>query len=264
MNVSQNCHGEPIWYELLTKEVARAASFYSGLIGWNVVDAQMPGMDYHLVMQGPAAIGGLMPLTDEMCEAGARPIWLPYFGVDDVDAAVAKAIASGAEVHLPAFDVPDVGRMAMLAHPHAGMFYVMRGASAEPSVSFAARAPKMGHAAWNELASSDPEAAKAFLRDLFGFTKAGGIDMGPMGEYEFLSIAGGEFAIGAVMPLMDGMPVSLWTTYFRIADIDKGAQFVKDNGGTVLQEPMEIPGDDYSFTAMDLDGAAFGCVGPKV
>lgn len=264
MTTHQNVHGEPIWYELLTKDVMRATSFYSGLIGWQVVDAEMPGMDYHLAMQGLAAIGGLMPLTDEMCEAGAMPCWLPYFGVDDVDAAVAKAISGGAEVQLPAFDVPDVGRMAMLMHPHVGAFYVMRGASEEPSVSFAARAPQLGHVAWNELSSSDPESAKTFLSDVFGFTKTGGMDIGDLGEYEFLSVAGGGFAIGAVMPLMEGMPVSLWTTYFRIADIDAGAAFIKANGGTVLVEPMEIPGGDYSFTALDPDGAVFGCVGPRL
>ncbi len=259
-----NLHGEPIWYELLTKDLARATSFYSGLVGWNVVDAAMPGMEYHLAMLGPAAIGGMLPLTDEMCEAGAMPCWLPYFGVDDVDASVDKAVAGGAVVQMPAFDVPEVGRMAMLSHTQVGMFYVMRGVSEEASTSFAARAPAVGHAAWNELASSDPVAAKAFLHDVFGFTKTGGMDMGPLGEYEFLSIAGGEFAIGAVMPLMDGMPVSLWTTYFRIADIDAGAAFVADNGGTVLQAPMEIPGGDYSFVAMDPDGAVFGCVGPRL
>lgn len=264
MSAVPNTHGEPIWYELLTRDLGAAQGFYSGLVGWQVVDAAMPGMDYHLGMQGAAAIGGMMPLTADMCDQGAMPCWLPYFGVDDVDAAVVKAVAGGAEVQLAAFDVPGVGRMAMLMHPAAGAFYVMRGASDEPSTSFAARTPRLGHAAWNELASSDPAAAKAFLADLFGFEAAGGMDMGDLGQYEFLHVAGGEFAIGAVMPLMPGMPMSSWTTYFRIADIDAGARFVTGNKGTLLQEPMEIPGGDYSFTAMDSDGAVFGCVGPRV
>jgi uncharacterized protein len=264
MNLPQSRHGESIWYELLTKDLGNAQAFYSGLIGWNVVDAGMPGMDYHLAMQGDAAIGGIMPITDEMAAGGAMPVWLPYFGVDDVDAAVEMAVAGGAEVQLPAFDVSEVGRMAMLMHEHVGMFYVMRGAPPEPSKSFAARAPKVGHVAWNELASSDPAVAKAFLSDVFGFAKSGGMDMGPLGEYEFLSIAGGAFAVGAVMPLMAGMPGSMWTTYFRVADIDVGAAFVTANGGQVVAGPMEIPDGEYSFNAIDPDGAMFGCVGPRV
>ena len=269
MTGAQNLHGEPIWYELLTKDLARAGAFYSDLMGWHIVDAGMTGMDYHLAMQpnetnGVAAIGGIMPLTDEMCAEGAVPCWLPYFGVDDVDVAVEKAVAGGAEVQLPAFDVPGVGRMAMLMHPHVGAFYVMRGASEEASQSFAARGPAIGHAAWNELASSNPTAAKAFLHDVFGFEVNDALDMAELGLYEFLSISGGAFAIGAVMPLMEGMPISMWTTYFRLSDIDKGANAVRRGGGQVLVEPMEIPGGDYSFTAMDPDGAVFGCVGPRV
>jgi uncharacterized protein len=264
MSVQPNAHGEPIWYELLTKDMTRAGAFYSGLLGWKMVDAQVPDMEYHLAMRGSAAIGGIMPLTDDMCEAGAMPCWLPYFGVDDVDLAVAKAVAGGAEVLMPAFDVADVGRMALLLHTQAGTFYVMRGASPEPSQSFAAREPMVGHAAWNELASSDPVGAKLFLSDVFGFTKSGELDMGDMGRYEFLSAANGDFGVGAVMPLFPGMPGSMWTTYFRVADIDAGADFVAANGGQVVAVPMEIPDGEYSFNAMDPDGAMFGCVGPRV
>ncbi len=269
MSEHTNVHGEPIWYELMTGDLPKAQAFYGGLIGWQVVDAQMPDMDYFLAMQPKgadevAAIGGIMPLTEEMTAAGARPVWLPYFGVDDVDVAVERAVAHGATVQLPAFDVPHVGRMAMLMHPHAGVFYVMRGFSEEPSVSYAAREALVGHAAWNELASSDPAAAKALLADMLGYQQEGALEMGPLGHYEFLQVAGGAFGVGAVMPLMEGIPVSQWTTYFRIADIDKGAAYVSANGGEMIAGPMEIPGGDYSFTAMDPDGAVFGCVGPRV
>ena len=34
--------------------------------------------------------GGVLPLTDEMQQHGARPTWLGYIAVDDVDAAVAR------------------------------------------------------------------------------------------------------------------------------------------------------------------------------
>ena len=37
--------------------------------------------------------------------------------VDDVDARVQKAVAAGAELMKPIFDVPDVGRLAILTLP---------------------------------------------------------------------------------------------------------------------------------------------------
>jgi len=130
----------------------------------------------------------------------------------------------------------------------------------------------MGHCAWNELATDDPESAKHFYGQRFGWVKDGEMDMGPLGKYEFLRHAGrapdgspmGAGMLGAVMPKMPGMPVSAWTYYFRIADIDAAAAHITANGGTVLQEPTEIPGGDFSLTATDPLGATFGLVGPTV
>jgi len=159
--------------------------------------------------------------------------------------------------------VENVGRMAMVADPQGALFYVMRGASSEPSYSFAAIEPKVGHCAWNELSTTDPEAAKTFYSKLFGWAKDGDLDMGPMGKYEFLRVAGGRFLLGAVMPKMPQMPVSAWTYYFRVSDIDAAVDALKAAGGTLHMEPMEIPGGDYSLSASDPQGAAFGLVGPR-
>ncbi|MEI9803684.1 MAG: hypothetical protein WDN48_03365 [Pseudolabrys sp.] len=40
---------------------------------------------------------------------------MSYLAVDDVDARVKKAVAAGAKLMRPAFDVPGVGR---IAHPY--------------------------------------------------------------------------------------------------------------------------------------------------
>ncbi len=66
--------------------------------------------------------GGVLGLTDEMRQHGARPIWLGYIGVDDVDATVSKIEAKGGKALMPAFDIPQ-GRIAMVADPqgNAGM-----------------------------------------------------------------------------------------------------------------------------------------------
>ena len=87
------------------------------------------------------------------------------------------------------------------------------------------------------------------------------MDMGPMGKYLFLHHGLGM--IGAIMPKMPQMPVSAWTYYFRVADIDAAAAAIKTNGGTILQEPIEIPGGDYSMNALDPQGAAFALVGSR-
>jgi len=78
-------------------------------------------MDYTLLLVGEEMQGGAMPPMME----GIPPHWNTYFYVTDVDAAVEKAIGLGGRSVAPAFDVPTVGRMAMLADPQGGMFWVM-------------------------------------------------------------------------------------------------------------------------------------------
>jgi predicted enzyme related to lactoylglutathione lyase len=264
-----NQHGDFIWYELLTDDADAAGDFYGKVVGWSSQSSDIPDMDYRFFSSGDGSdnkdgVGGYMAITPEMAEHGALPAWVGYIGVDDVDAAVAKLSAAGGAVLMPAMDLEGVGRMAMVADPQGAPFYVMKGASDESSHSFAALEPKVGHCAWNELSTTDPESAKAFYGELFGWTKQGEMDMGPMGKYEFLMASGDRFGIGAVMPKMPEMPVSMWSFYFRVPDIDAAVETVKANGGTLLMEPVEIPGGDYSLNALDPQGAAFGLVGPRV
>jgi uncharacterized protein len=265
----RNEHGDFIWYELLTGDADAAGEFYGKVVGWTSTPSGQPDVDYRFFSSGDGSmmvdgVGGYMAITEEMAAGGAQPCWIGYIGVDDVDASVAAILAAGGTELMPAMDLPGVGRMAMVADPAGAPFYVMRGAVDEVSHSFAALEPKNGHCAWNELSTTDPEGAKAFYGKLFGWTKDGDLDMGPLGKYEFMKVSSGRYALGAVMPKMPEMPVSAWTFYFRVPDIDAAAATTRELGGTLLMEPMEIPGGDYSFTAMDPQGAAFGIVGPRV
>ncbi len=264
-----NKHGDFVWYELLTSDADAAGDFYGKVVGWTSTRSEMPDIDYRLLSSGDGSntkdgVGGYMTITPDMAAGGARPGWVGYVYVDDVDASVAQLTAAGGSVLMPAMDLDGVGRMAMVADPQGAAFYISKGAVDETSYSFAALEPKVGHCAWNELASADPDAAKAFYGALFGWEKHDEMDMGPLGKYEFLGASGKRHMVGAVMPLMPGMPVSMWSYYFRVANIDAALATITSNGGQILQAPTEIPGGEFSLMAMDPQGAAFGLVGPRV
>ena len=108
-----NKHGDFIWYELLTTDPDAAAVFYGSVLGWDVNDSGQAGMDYRLLSIGGSDIGGLMALPPDALEAGMRPIWLGYIGVEDVDVAIDGITAAGGTVHMPATDIPGVGRLAL-------------------------------------------------------------------------------------------------------------------------------------------------------
>lgn len=120
--------GALCWNELISTDLDRAGRFYSGLFGWKLESAPMPGMEYTIIKKGDQQVGGMMAQPQEM--AGAPSLWNAYFAVADCDGTVAKAIALGGRPVVPAMDIPEVGRIAMLADPQGAAFSVLKPAQA--------------------------------------------------------------------------------------------------------------------------------------
>jgi uncharacterized protein len=252
-----------IWYELMSPDPHGAKAFYDAVVGWDIEAEPASALDYRMIRRGDGGhAGGLLRLTDEMAAGGARPCWLAYVGVADVDAAAAAMQADGATVQMPAMDMPGVGRMAMLGDPHGAPFYIMTPAPGQAeAVSDVFSVDRPQHVRWNELWAGDPAEAVAFYRRHFGWTQEGSMPMGEMGDYLFIQSDG--VGIGAIMPRMPDVPHPMWNFYFGVDDIDRAAAAVRAGGGTVFQEPMQIPGGEYSLNGSDPQGAMFGLVGPR-
>lgn len=256
-----NPHGSFIWYELLTADPKAAKAFYDHVVGWNIdAEAAPGGMDYRMINAADGQVGGVMALNADMLAGGAKPVWLGYFGVDDVDASVASIVEAGGQVHLPPFDIPGVGRLAMVTDPQGIPFYVMRGASDESSTAY--QRMGMGHVSWNELLTPDDAGALAFYGRQLGIAKIGGMPMGEMGEYSFIANAESEGgAIGAVMRAPPGAHPG-WGFYFRVPEINAAKARVEAGGGKVHSGPMEVPGGEWVLNATDPEGVVFGLVAP--
>jgi uncharacterized protein len=206
--------------------------------------------------------GGVLSLTDEMRSHGAKPIWMGYVGVDDVDATVAQIEAKGGKALMPAFDIPQ-GRIAMVADPQGNPFYVMKPvppAGQEDKQSDVFSPTEEQRVAWNELATVDPVAARQFYGDLFGWTSDEFMPMGEHGEYRFFAHRG--TTIGAVSGCVEGAPAG-WRYYVRVPSIAKAAEAVKANGGTIAMGPMPVPNDDHIIIGHDPQGAEFALVGKQ-
>ena len=264
-----NHHGDFIWYELVTPDPDGAQAFYGSLLGWTVRSAGMPDMDYRLAATAESDVAGIMPSPEG---SPMPPAWLGYVAVDDVDKMVASITDGGGAIHMAPNDIPGVGRMAFVADPQGALFYVMKGAvEGGESLSYSYDRPRVGHCAWNELATDDPAGALHFYGQRFGWVKDGEMDMGPMGTYAFLRHAGrapdgsppGQGMVGAVYPKAAEDPQSHWLYYFRVADIDAGVAHIERSGGQLHQPPTEVPGGDFSLIGVDPQGAYFGLVGAR-
>ena len=263
-----NPDGSFIWYELMTTDPDGAAAFYGPVVGWTVSGHSDPsasgGVDYRMIERSDGGnAGGVLGLSNEMCEGGAQPCWLGYLSVSDVDAKVADIVADGGTVQMPAADLP-VGRIAMVADPQGVPFYVMKPvppAGAENAQSDVFSPMEAQHVRWNELSTRDDAAATAFYAKHFGWTQEGSMPMGEQGEYRFIQKDG--VGIGAIMRMMPEAPVAAWTFYIGVDDIDRATSAIEANGGRVIHGPMEIPGGEYALNGIDPQGAHFGLVGPR-
>jgi hypothetical protein len=256
-----NKHGSFIWYELMTDDADAAQRFYADVVGWDVAahaGAAAGGGDYRILSASDGGVGGLMQL-DPKCHGDARPTWLGYFGVDDVDASAAGISAAGGKVMMGPMDLPGVGRVAMVSDPQGLPFYIMRGASEASSNAFDADA--VGHCAWNELVTSDLAAAMDFYGTQLNIAKGDVMPMGDMGDYQFMDHDGAMIG-GAMKSFAPQQPLG-WTFYFRVADVDAAHDKIASGGGKVMMDIHQVPGGDWVVIALDPQGARFGVVGAR-
>lgn len=254
-----------IWYELLTLDPDASKAFYDAVVGWDIEPQPAGPLDYRMIRRGDGGnAGGVMRLSADMQAGGARPVWLGYLPVEDVDATIAAIKSDGGQVHMPATDMPGVGRIAMVTDPAGAAFYIMRPIPPEgqpDAVSDVFSVDRPQHVRWNELTTSDPGGAANLYRRHFGWSQEGAMPMGEFGDYRFLQ--DGDVGIGAIMGLIPPNTRPQWSYYFGVEDIDRAAETIRSAGGIITAEPMEIPGGEYSLSAIDPQGASFGLVGPR-
>lgn len=256
--------GDFIWYELMTTNPDRAKNFYDSVVGWDIGSAIAEYNGYRMIERSDGKYaGGILPLTAEMQQHGAHPTWLGYVHVEDVDRSAREIEQDGGKV-LMTNDIPNVGRIAMIADPTGAPFYIMKPIPPEDDPdgrSDVFSTNQAQHVRWNELSTTDQDRAVEFYARHFGWTQQGDMDMGEFGKYLFIQANG--VPIGAIMRKPPQIPVSAWTYYIGVDDIDRASQAITAGGGKIMHGPMEIPGGEFSLNAMDPDGAPFGLVGPR-
>jgi len=102
-----NKRGDFIWYELMTNNADAAQEFYSAVLGWSFSSAGQGDKDYRVFSIKGVNVGGVLPLTPGMIEGGARPCWLGYIGVADVDRMVQALASAQGGVHMQPLGIPE-------------------------------------------------------------------------------------------------------------------------------------------------------------
>lgn len=257
--------GKHVWFELNTTDLKAAEAFYASVAGWVPRDAGMPGMTYTLVGPADHAVGGMMALTDEMQAGGARPGWIGYVAVDDVEAAAAQTTGLGGRVVVPPQDIPGVGRFSIVCDPQGAVLSLFKGTPSEGMEPPPPPAPGTpGHVGWHELHTTSVDGALAFYGAVFGWRKGDTLDMGPNGVYQlFATGAQGGDADGGMVLKQPETPQPHWLYYINVASVDASVVRTTAGGGQVLMGPHQVPGGSWIVIGLDPQGAAFAVVGPR-
>lgn len=127
-------HGTLCWGDLSTPDRDRAAEFYSGLFGWQMMkEDEHPEHNYWHIKNGEEFIGGITPSSQH--QAGMPAHWMAYFTVNDCDATAAAAKTMGATLYMPPTDFEDVGRISVMADPQGAAFAIFKAAPARASAA---------------------------------------------------------------------------------------------------------------------------------
>ena len=254
--------GDFIWYELMTPDPAGAKTFYDAVVGWNIEAQSSFPNGYRMIGRSDGKFaGGVLPLDEEMKQHGARPTWLGYVSVADVDQTVSSIEQAGGKTLMPAFDIPNIGRVAMITDPQGAPFYVMKPIppADDPTGKSDVFSPDaQQRVGWNELSTTDPTSARRFYGEQLGWKSDEFMPMGEMGEYRFFDHRGTR--IGALRGVMPGQQPK-WRFYFRVPSINAAKQAVEDKGGGINMGPHQVPTGDWIIVGTDPQGAEFALVG---
>lgn len=117
----QGKSGHGNWHELMSKDSRAALAFYGRHLGWTLSRSMemATGMTYHIFARDGQDIGGMMDLTPAM---PPMPFWMPYFGAEGIDRAVAAIERTGGTIRMGTQEVPGGAFMTVATDPQGAAF----------------------------------------------------------------------------------------------------------------------------------------------
>jgi predicted enzyme related to lactoylglutathione lyase len=231
------------WADVATPDVEAAKAFYGGLLGWEFEHMDSgDAPDYVIARRDGGRVAALHQATDQ------PPHWNNYVTVEDADVVARRAQELGGSVFAGPFDVLSAGRMAAISDPQGAMVIAWKPAG----LTGAEVVNEPGAMTWNDLLSSDVEAAREFYAALFGWR----VDAVPESGGQYWVIKGPDGSNGGMMPLpTEGMP-PFWQPYFAVESLEAAQATVRELGGRVITEPITVPSGAF-VAVLDPQGAAF-------
>jgi hypothetical protein len=177
---------------------------------------------------------------------------MAYITVDDVDEACKRVEQLGGTVCVPPFDIPSVGRTAVINDPVGTAFHVFTPEQDEGEMNMIGNG--LGEICWMELMVDDPAPLLPFYTELFGWEFS---EPMPINGGEYISFKVNDSGVGGIMKRPPNVPpmLPLWMNYFAVDSVEEWAEKAKSLGGKVIIPKMEIPDAGFFALIEDPTGA---------
>jgi uncharacterized protein len=239
--------GKFVWHEQVSSDPKRARDFYTQLFGWGTEVFKPGEADYTMISSGGQSHGGFA----QAMEGAPPPHWLSHVRVEKLEDTIEKATRAGGRLVAGPFEMEDVGRTAIIADPQGAFVSAYQPMNEGPASE--------GVFVWDELGTTDADAAQRFYEEVFGWTTT---DMGPdYGGYRIFNR--GETGIAGLMVVQDASIPPRWQPYVAVDDPDATAAKADELGGTAILEPMDVPKVGRLAVLQDAQGATFGIIRPE-
>jgi predicted enzyme related to lactoylglutathione lyase len=257
--IEKHTPGSFCWFELATTDQAAAKQFYTSLFGWTFKEFPIGAEEVYTIFQlNGQDTAAAYTMKREQQSQGIPPHWMLYVAVDNADNAGTRAAEKGGKLCHPAFDVMDVGRMAVISDPAGAVFAVWQ-AKKQKGVGITG---ENGTVCWADLSTPDSATARSFYHELFGWSFV----EGEKDTSGYLHIKNHEQFIGGV-PAPSQRDPSVpphWLIYFQVADCDASAAKAKAQNAKVLFGPHDLETVGRFAILKDQQGAAFALFQPEM
>jgi uncharacterized protein len=239
-------HGNFVWFELITPHVGKAKAFYPEVIGWGATEMDMGGFQYTMLTKDDAPQAGVV----EPQMPGVPPHWASYVSVADVDAAAKVAVAKGGKVIVPPFEIPNIGRTALVADPEGATLFLFKGTESDDNGSTAFH--------WNELWAKNARAVLPFYEAVVGYD----VVAMSMGDTTYYVLEHDGRRCGGIMTSPVPAAPAMWLPYIAVDDADAVVARVTRHGGEVKKPAEDIPNIGRFAVLADNAGALIAVIRP--
>lgn len=241
------------WVDLATTNAEAAKRFYTELFGWTANDVPAGEAGFYTMLQkDDKHVGGLYGMSGQMRQQGVPPHWQSYVSVSSADDIARKVEEMGGTVLKQPSDVMDFGRRALVQDPMGAALALW-----EPVQHAGAELiGEPGALCWNELYATDLEVGSKFYTGLFGWTV--NKTTGAIGQ-EYVEFHNRGQPVAGMLQIREewGEVPPNWAVYFAVEDCDATLAKIKNLGGKVEVEPMEVKDVGKFAVVQDPQGAYF-------